>query len=228
MPTRLLFIGLWNFVDDDGYISFNAKRIKMQIFPADDLDVSGALRNLLESGQLREFTSDQGPLLKITNWKRHQQVSHPAATRFTGIQPLSSMNAPEPSRVSEKVPEGSPLNGIEEKGIEKKRVVAEVRPDVARLCTILADLVEGNGSKRPNIGKGWHEAARLMLNVDHRPVAECVALLQWTQSDAFWKSNILSMPKFREKYDTVRLQRDRSRAEDANKPRTNPDAWMQT
>ena len=39
-PARLLFIGLWNFADDEGRLVYSPKRLKMQIFPADDLDVS--------------------------------------------------------------------------------------------------------------------------------------------------------------------------------------------
>ena len=38
--ARLLFIGLWNFADDAGRMEFSAKRLKMQIFPADDVDIS--------------------------------------------------------------------------------------------------------------------------------------------------------------------------------------------
>ncbi len=88
------------------------------------------------------------------------------------------------------------------------RDVAEIRPDVSRLCNLLADLIEANGSKRPTIGKGWHDAARLMVDTDKRPLAEIVTLIQWAQADSFWRGNILSMPKFRDKYDTLRLQRE--------------------
>jgi hypothetical protein len=162
--ARLLFIGLWNFVDDEGYIEFKPKRIKMQVFPADALDITGLLQSLLESSRVEEMDSDQGRLLKITNWERHQKISHSAKTRFTGIRAVSSLNAPEASGAVPKSPEPSALKGIEGKGIEGKGDVAEIRPDVSRLCQILADLIEGNGSKRPSIGKGWTDAARLMLD----------------------------------------------------------------
>src|SRR5262249_55122202 len=41
-----------------------------------------------------------------------------------------------------------------------------LRADVGRLCEHLADRIEANGSKRPVIGKRWHDAARLMLDLD--------------------------------------------------------------
>jgi hypothetical protein len=118
-PTRLLFIGLWNFVDDDGYVEFKAKRIKMQVFPADSIDVSGMLTKLIQMGRLGQFHSDQGDLLRIVNWERHQKISHPTPTRFTGIQPVSSVSPPERSGVVEKVPDHSGLKGKERKGKEE-------------------------------------------------------------------------------------------------------------
>jgi len=116
--TRLLFIGLWNFVDDEGYVEYKAKRIKMQIFPADSLDVSGMLTNLLEMGRLAQFSSDQGDLLRVVNWDRHQKISHATATRFTGIRAHGSVSTPEDSGAVAKMPDGSGLKGKERKGRE--------------------------------------------------------------------------------------------------------------
>ena len=86
---------------------------------------------------------------------------------------------------------------------------AERRDDVDRICDHLADLIEANGSKRPPIGKGWRDAARLMLDRDGRTEQEIHGAIEWCQSDEFWRSNILSMPKLREKYDQLRLQAQR-------------------
>jgi hypothetical protein len=83
------------------------------------------------------------------------------------------------------------------------------RQDVIRLCEHLADRIETNGSKRPVIGKGWQDAARLMLDNDNRNEQQVHAAIDWCQSDEFWRSNIQSMPKLREKYDTLRLQAQR-------------------
>ncbi len=85
------------------------------------------------------------------------------------------------------------------------------REDVMSLCVLLADLIERNGSKRPNIGKGWLDAARLMLDADGRDLEKAARLIRWCQDDEFWRSNILSMPKFREKYDQLRLAAEKRR-----------------
>lgn len=83
------------------------------------------------------------------------------------------------------------------------------RPEVVALCTLLADLIEGNGSKRPNVTGRWHKAARLMLDADNRDPQQAEQLIRWTQASDFWRSNVMSMAKFREKYDTLRLQAER-------------------
>lgn len=79
------------------------------------------------------------------------------------------------------------------------------RDDVIGLCSLLADLIESNGSLRPTIGKGWLDAARLLLDKDGRDYAAAERLIRWVQADEFWKGNVLSMSTFRTKYDQLRL-----------------------
>jgi hypothetical protein len=75
-----------------------------------------------------------------------------------------------------------------------------------RLCVLLADLVEANGAKRPSIGERWRDACRLMLDRDGRSAAQVEAVMRWASADDFWRSNILSMPKLREKFDQLSLR----------------------
>lgn len=116
--TRLLFIGLWNFVDDEGYIEDKPRRIKMMIFPADDALIEDSLSALCDSGRLHAFDSDQGPLLQVANWARHQKINRPTPTRFTGITPKNgrdsvSTHAPLTDRSRGKGKEGKGREGIE-------------------------------------------------------------------------------------------------------------------
>lgn len=86
---------------------------------------------------------------------------------------------------------------------------APTREDVEDLCQRLAEHIEANGGKRPNVTKGWRDAARLLLDRDGRDQAEAESLIDWCQRDEFWRANILSLPTLREKYDTLRLQAQR-------------------
>lgn len=107
--------------------------------------------------------------------------------------------APEPSL-------DPSLNRPEESSSSETPGQEVPRPDVEALCTLLADLIEANGSKRPTITRTWRREARLMLDRDGRDFGKAKALIQWCQADRFWKTNILSMPKFREQYDQLRLK----------------------
>lgn len=88
-------------------------------------------------------------------------------------------------------------------------LVTDNRPEVGRLCEHLADRIESNGSAKPAIGKGWHDAARLMLDKDNRTEEEIHGAIEWCQADEFWRANVLSMPTLRTKYDQLRLQAQR-------------------
>lgn len=113
---------------------------------------------------------------------------------------------------------------ISETETETETNIVADRADVRELCNLLADLIEQNGSKRPTIGKTWMDSARLMLDKDKRDFTKTANLIRWSQESTFWKSTILSMPKFREQYDKLRLQALREHEE--KRPRRDPDAWM--
>jgi hypothetical protein len=88
---------------------------------------------------------------------------------------------------------------------EAKASSVEIREDVQRLCKVLADLIEANGSNRPKITKTWTDSARRMVDVDGREPVKTENLIRWCQGNSFWRKNILSMPTFREKFDQLRL-----------------------
>ena len=111
---------------------------------------------------------------------------------------------------------GDVCNAEREREREKEREivtsedVTPPRPDVEQLCRHLQERIVANGSKRPNVTKKWRDSARLMLDTDGRTAEQIAYLIDWSQNDEFWKGNILSMPKLREKFDTLRMQSQRT------------------
>ena len=87
------------------------------------------------------------------------------------------------------------------------------REDVERVCQHLADAVEANGSKRPHVSERWRTEARRLIDIDGRTPDQIIRAIDWCQSDAFWRANVLSMPKLREKYDQLRLAAEREQAQ---------------
>jgi len=104
----------------------------------------------------------------------------------------------------------------------RRRDLNEGRQDVERLCTHLADRIEANGSLRPEIGKKWRDAARLMLDTEKRTEAQVHKAIDWCQDNGFWRRNVMSMPKLRDQYDRLRLQAQEERDRDAANGRASP------
>ena len=113
---RLLFIGLWNFADDQGYLDYSPKRIKMQVFPGDDIDVSRALARLHEDSLIALYDSPQGLVLHIPNWKKHQRISNPSRARF---EPGDLHECDWPTDTLARAREDSVRKGREGKGRDK-------------------------------------------------------------------------------------------------------------
>ncbi|ACC98528.1 hypothetical protein Emin_0975 [Elusimicrobium minutum Pei191] len=88
-----------------------------------------------------------------------------------------------------------------------------IKPENFPLTFLLADLMKANNPnvKLPANLKAWAKEEDRLVRIDKRPVEEALQVLKWCQADGFWKSNILSIPKFREKYDTLKLQMQNKR-----------------
>ena len=76
--------------------------------------------------------------------------------------------------------------------------------DEVRLSQLLADLITANIEtfKQPNI-QSWARHIDLMIRVDKRTPEDIEAVVRWCQQDSFWKSNILSTSKLRQKFDQL-------------------------
>lgn len=70
---RLLFIGLWTLADREGRLEDRPKRIKMEVFPADDVDVETSLTRLASTGMLHRYEVGNGRYIQIVNFLKHQR-----------------------------------------------------------------------------------------------------------------------------------------------------------
>lgn len=95
--------------------------------------------------------------------------------------------------------------GTEEPPTSEVELDARAR-EVNRLCGLLADLIEGNGVKRPIVSPRWRQSCRLLLDRDGHSEADVERVIRWCQADEFWRGNVLSMGKLREKFDQLTLK----------------------
>lgn len=73
--ARLFFIGTWNFADDNGNLQRSARKLKMQIFPADSIDCEPVIQQLLALGLLTEYSVNGDTYLHIVGFERHQVIN---------------------------------------------------------------------------------------------------------------------------------------------------------
>lgn len=74
--TRLLFAGLWTQADKSGRLEDRPKRLKMQIFPADDVDVDAMLQELHEARMVTRYAIGEVRYVCIPSWDKHQNPHH--------------------------------------------------------------------------------------------------------------------------------------------------------
>ena len=70
--TRLLFIGMWTEADREGRLEDRPRRLKMALFPADNVDIEKMLADLDHLGFITRYTIGSFNAIQIVNWAKHQ------------------------------------------------------------------------------------------------------------------------------------------------------------
>lgn len=102
--ARLLFIGIWNFADDEGRFRWKARTLKAQVFPGDDVTVAEIetwLAEMVAAELLETYESGTERYGVVTGW-HHQRVSHPTPSKYPA--PPTLQKSPENSGELRSVP----------------------------------------------------------------------------------------------------------------------------
>lgn len=81
MSSRLLLIGLLNFADDNGNLYRSPKKIKMQIFPAENIDCEPLLLEMIAHGILMEYSCSGQDYLCIVDFKNPESPLYQVINR---------------------------------------------------------------------------------------------------------------------------------------------------
>jgi hypothetical protein len=76
IPARLLFVGLWMMADREGRLEYRPKRIKMQVFPGDSVDVEPMLHDLQGQTLIVMYEVKGNTYIWIPGFAKHQKP-HP-------------------------------------------------------------------------------------------------------------------------------------------------------
>ena len=239
---RLLFIGLWSYVDDQGRGKDDVALIVAALFPhdmvANPLDtvakVRDGLARLHAANLILRYTVASRTYFLVTGWSKHQKVDKARPSRLpeptegeNGAFPQNDANRETVATIRDSVatpPEilapgtGEQGNrGTGEQGNSEAiddvdlRAVEDPRPDVDAVCDAMAASVQRRTGRTPRVTAAWRTQARLMIDRDGRTVEEIIRIIDWVDGNDFWRANVLSVPKLRQKFDTLRLQSQRPR-----------------
>ena len=97
------------------------------------------------------------------------------------------------------------------KNIRSKEVRILYSSEHIRMAEKLKSLILINnpGAKTPDDLSKWAIDFDRINRIDKRTEQQINAVIEFSQKDSFWKSNILSAGKLREQFDTLWLQKDR-------------------
>lgn len=133
---RLLFIGLWSYVDDNGVGRDQEALIAADLF-AHDLSVdptetlrrvSQGLNRLYSASLIARYTAPHNgqrrDFLEVTNWKRHQRIQNPGQPRYPRSDadeatPTETLHSPSVD-ATETLRPGAGDQGAGEQGIREQ------------------------------------------------------------------------------------------------------------
>ena len=234
VEDRLLFIGLWSYVDDNGVGIDRLADVCADLFALDlERDppetfarVSRGLQNLSEAGRIVRYTVEGKSYLHITNWSKHQRIDKPNKARYPHPDAENATIREEVATPS-RDPRETPAPGTGEQGnrgtgeqgtcdpadagslsdaASGADATEATNPDAEALSHYLADRIRTNGNKVRTVGKRWHDAMDRLIRLDGYTPEQIRQVIDWSQGNEFWAPNILSAPKLREKFDTLKGQ----------------------
>lgn len=164
---RLLFIGLWSYVDDNGVGIDDVRHIAAELFALEEDQnairqyVREGLIRLSTDGLLTRYEVNGKQFLHVNSWSRHQRVTNPNRPRY----PLPGTSDPVPTCDDSEPIEGQTTialvsidghsTGTEEQRNRVKKPRSTSDPDFDRFWAAYPKKV-----KKPEAFKKWQRVIR--------------------------------------------------------------------
>jgi hypothetical protein len=120
--TRLLFVGLWCFADDEGRFEEEPDVIKGLIFPSDAVNIRDNLRILERKKLIRRYVVAKKAYYLIPGWKEHQYINKPSRPRTPAPIRRPRRTKKNTPATTGALPEHYLRKGKEQTGTERKSV----------------------------------------------------------------------------------------------------------
>lgn len=174
-------------------------------------------KEILIAGNYNKLKFDRTKWYRI-NYKELEELCNDAFPQNEGMETVNLKGSKTPNR-GEETPQNEgkePANLRVPITRDYKETTQEITTEKSRkrvydessvefqLAKLLYEkiLVDDPSFKQPNL-QTWSDHIRLMMERDKRTEEQIRYLIEWSQSNSFWKSNILSTKKLREKATTL-------------------------
>nr|WP_308743235.1 hypothetical protein [uncultured Anaerocolumna sp.] len=164
--------------------------------------VQRVLKKLEIEQQIEQQTSNENRLITILNWNEYQSIEQQIE------QPVNNERTTSEQQVN------TNKNDKNDKNINNKEYQKKYSDDSFEMKCInyLIKTIkeEMPNSKLPETDKQidkWCDSIEKMIRIDKRTETDIWETLVFARTDSFWKVNIRSTNKFREKYETLYLQK---------------------
>ena len=224
IEDRLLFIGLWSYVEDNGVGRDEPQLIQCDLYPLDtfteaSVRTHGGLMRLSQQGLITRYEGPDGRrYLQINSWDKHQKINRPSKPRFPQYNAencalTEGSLSPHCALTEGSLPEQG--TGNREQGTGKDtpfRPPHETEPAdtaSAETQTVSADAAPATANtSKPSTAKKPSPRARssrgTRLPDGWQPDQ---ALADWTRANAPAAANALEVERFRDYWQSLSGQR---------------------
>ncbi|MGP5376351.1 hypothetical protein ACTXM8_10200 [Brachybacterium alimentarium] len=230
--ARILYIAMWNWADDNGVGTANARELLGFAFPLDEDLTVVDLRRMLDGIRrvfgVEFYTVAGRPYYAIPSWEKHQKFDRRSKGKHPGPEEADTpvdQHEHSPSTESHESPSSTRRDSVAGTGEQGNRGTGEqrksadadtappepqpVREDVEQICEAIALHVQEQTGKQPAITKKWRDSARLLIDRDGFTLEQITWIIRWVAGHDFWSAVILSAPKLREKFPNLVAQAKR-------------------
>jgi len=212
--ARLLYTWLIPNLDKNGNFHADPGVVKGLIFtrlPDTVEDIEGYLDDLNNNELIIRYKVGGDVFLNVPDF----------AERQPGLKPEREGKTTIPDCTPDLILSKSGVNQIKSTQIKLNLIKVKVKSNSpknfsdedCRLTQLLIDLMSENDPDSSIIRRldeerqiNWMNACRLLRERDGRSPELIEQIIYFSQNDEFWKANILSMPKLREKFDQLFLK----------------------
>lgn len=175
-----------------------------KISPTPD-QIRSAYGTLKLTARITVQRTTRGMVVTVLNYECFQDISA-YAPRQASSDGIAMCPAATPHDTEEGKEEKK-----EHKPVPLPKPQKSVSPDALRLSNMLADAILGNQPQNRSLNNGkrdssvhaWAADIDKLIHIDKQPLSAVENVIRWSQTDGFWKSNILSGATLRRQWDKL-------------------------